>query len=113
MKCLNCDILIEESSTKPKKFCSDKCRKAFNRRENGQKKTDKKITDTIKTEETDKKFKERIYTLEEVCTPAELKDFPNMCLTRKMYNESIYRLENNDIEDLRKAGIYIPAKYNN
>jgi hypothetical protein len=34
-KCINCDKQLEEANTKPKKFCSDRCRKAYGR-DNGQ-----------------------------------------------------------------------------
>ena len=32
MKCLNCNKEFENKSTKPAKYCSDKCRMAYNRR---------------------------------------------------------------------------------
>ena len=31
MKCLNCDIDIPESSRRPSKYCSDRCRMAYKR----------------------------------------------------------------------------------
>jgi hypothetical protein len=36
MKCLNCNVELTASSTKQAKYCSDKCRKAYGRRDNGQ-----------------------------------------------------------------------------
>jgi hypothetical protein len=35
MKCINCQIELKTNTTKPSKFCSDKCRKAFSRQKQG------------------------------------------------------------------------------
>lgn len=55
MKCKNCQIELEASKgKKPRVFCSDKCRKAFERKETDILEADKIETDTPKAEETDK-----------------------------------------------------------
>ena len=53
MECKQCKKELEQATTKPKLFCSDRCRKAYNRGLLTPEKTDKvsEITDTI----TDKK----------------------------------------------------------
>lgn len=86
-------------------FCSAKCRKD---KERGV--TDNFVTDNQGVLVTDK-FKEITVSLEEVCTPDEIRDYPAYCQTRKEYKESVYRLQNNDIEKLRKAGYFIPNAY--
>ena len=112
--CKQCNKEIEQIEGKETRvFCSDRCRKAFSRNI-GQNPT----SDNIGQPTSDKErinpntgFKERTYSLEEVCSPEELRDFPRMCETRKSYKESIYRLENNDVEKLRKVGVWIPSHY--
>lgn len=91
------------------KYCSDVCKKRYQRsgtdsgtKPNG---TDS-VTDDLKTLAP---LKEITVPLEEVCTPQELQESPNMCQTKKEYKESVYRLENNDMELLKIHKVYIPG----
>lgn len=133
MLCKQCGKEFEASRSDAK-FCSPICKLRFNRDtdkvDTDKSDTDKQVDDTDKviTSDTDKSitkekqtdkeytnpvtgFKERTYTLEELCTAEELRNTPNMCETRKLHHEAIYRLEHNDIEKLRKAGVWIPSHY--
>ena len=128
MKCKNCDIELEESKTRPRVFCSDKCTKAYNRRlENGQldkitdKITDKKIMDTPKkitdTEITDKLISnttnrwgedvkkmdaKTLYAYIDAYEHDTWKDSPE-------YKELISRLNTYTLDKLRDGGYEIPS----
>lgn len=109
-----------EAKRKTARFCSEACKQKNKRVVSVSNSVSLASVsdDLIDTEkeilaETRPKFKERVYSLEEVCTPDELKNFPAMCETKKEQAESLYRLDNNNIEELRKAGISIPNAYRN
>lgn len=106
--CQQCKKEIEQNQLGTRLFCDDACRKA-----NSRSKSDILPKSDIKSDKTlfPRKFKERTYTLEEVCSPDNIRLFPNMCETKRLQAEAVYRLENNDIEELRSAGISIPNAY--
>lgn len=101
-KCIQCNKEFEAKRTDAK-FCSDTCRKANNRGI----KSDK-VSEIIKSDIKSDTLKRKEFTLEEVCSPEDLRDFPKMCENRKEAKEAIYVLENNELNDLIKEGVYIP-----
>jgi hypothetical protein len=54
MNCLNCNKELNQSSTKPVKYCSDACRKAYSRKNAGFNKQDQQCpsVESIKTRES-------------------------------------------------------------
>jgi hypothetical protein len=111
INCKNCKTDFEPKSPKAV-YCSTKCRVAANRN----KKQESIVTELTETGIVTPKeapivtngLKEKTYTLEDVCTPQEITQYPNMCETRREKAESIYRLENNSLEDLKKKDIWLP-----
>lgn len=103
--CQQCRAEIEQNQNGTRKFCTDACKMAFNRNKVPT------VTPTVTRSLLHPQFKEKVFTLEEVCNPHELEVAPNMCQTKKEQAEAIYRLDNNDIEELRKAGYGIPNRY--
>lgn len=95
MNCKQCNKEFE-AERDTAKYCSPKCRKlAFQ----GTQKVSVPVSVPLK---------EISVTLEEVCTSEEMNEFPNMCETKRQSKESVYRLENNEIDDLRANGFAIP-----
>lgn len=105
-----------EAKRKTAKFCCTACRVGHDRKVSVRNSVTDSVTNVSVTEDSvtdDLKtlapLKEIEVKLEEVCTPEELADTPNLCITKKEQKESIYRLENNDLELLKIHKIYIPA----
>ncbi len=105
LNCKNCNQEFEGKRVTAS-YCSSKCRKlAFL----GNNKVSVPVVSVPIV--SDNGLKEIHVTLEEVCTPDELKRWPAFCETKRCQKESIYRLENNPIEVLKEKNIFIPAKY--
>ena len=102
----NCQQCNKEFEAKRKdaKYCGDACRQAAKRG------TPRNVTEPLVTgkEAEDVTLKEITVAIEDVCTPEEIRDFPAMCETKRLRAESVYRLENNSLEDLEKKKIFIP-----
>jgi len=101
MKCKQCNQDFPANKNNTRLFCNDACKVAHNRKDGAADPMDGIAPLKVK----------RI-PLEDVCSPEELKEYPNECDTKKEYAESIYRLENNALALLRVHGIFIPNKYN-
>jgi uncharacterized protein YccT (UPF0319 family) len=110
MKCKNCLIELEISKgDKPRVFCSDKCRKAFNRNIT----EPEKQTDKTKQEANGQKQTDKIETSLKDLTAEDLyfkiDCYPNDSWKDSIeYNELIKRLNNKDISVLSKEGYIIP-----
>jgi hypothetical protein len=48
---------------------------------------------------------------QDICDPKDIEHFPNMCQTKVETAEATYMLDNNDLEDLKEAGVWIPNRY--
>ena len=100
MKCKHCNQDFEGNKNGTRKFCSDGCKVAHNRK-----------TGALDPMEGIAPLKEKIIPLEDVCTPEELREFPNECQTKKDVAEATYRLENNDLALLKAHRVFIPNAY--
>ena len=108
-KCIQCEQEIKQTSNRTRIYCSDKCRMAFKR-------SGKPIpnTETVakannaELPKAGNELKEKHFDLVEVCTEQELENAPLMCETKRESAESIYRLENNKLSELKKKGIWLP-----
>jgi hypothetical protein len=113
-KCQQCDKEFE--AIRPtKKFCSESCKQLHKRSVSSTVSkgsvSDHSVSDDLEVQGEilgGVKIKERAYTKEEVCTPEEIRDYPNMCETKRCAAEAQYKLENNELEDLEAAKVWIP-----
>lgn len=104
-KCKNCQI--ESKGDKPRLFCSDKCRVAYNRDliKQPNKVNEQKQTNTPEKKETDNKIKEMdaemLYACIFIYENDDWKDSPE-------YGELLERLKN-PVDWLRERGYFIPS----
>ena len=113
-KCQQCDKEFE--AIRPtKKFCSNACKQIHKRIVSSTVSkgivSDHSVSDDLVAQgEIIGKvvLKERAYTKEEVCTPEEIRLYSNMCETKRCAAEAQYRLENNSLEELEAAKVWIP-----
>ena len=106
-----CEVCQKEFEAKRStaQYCSPKCRKiAFKKGINVPDDDYSVPPVSVLPLKKDSVLKEITVSLEDVCTPEEIQNYPNMCQTKKEQAESIYRLENNSLEELKKKDISIP-----
>ncbi len=115
MNCKNCQIELEQSKTKPRVFCSDRCTKAYNRRlENGQ------ITDKVKTDITEQtktdntnfinRWGKNVGEMDAGTLYAYIGAYQNdTWKDSPEYRELMKRLKSKPLKALRTEGYWIPS----
>lgn len=83
MQCLNCGKDVVSRGTKPMKYCSDACRKAYVRGANGQKQTDKVANGQVSVEQTDTPVR----TYKDACGVEHQVDFAARRQTRQLLRD--------------------------